>query len=389
MSSGDGAVSLDTDPLSDGNALRQMYRITADHERPFEDKLTDLLELGQAYLNIDAAFLTEITSDTQSIRAARGSHPLLKPGESCPLSKAYCRKTIKQDHALTVQHAGTEGWQGDAAYETFGLESYIGAKVMLDGEIYGTLCFADTEPRPERFTDEEETFVELMAEWVSYELFQHQATTQLKEQRDQLEEFTKVVSHDLRNPLGIIEGYLDLAEQTGEPEHFDRCRDAIDRMDALISDLLVLAHEGDAIAETETIRVADLVEECWSFVTTDSAKLTVETDMVIAGDWSRLQQLFENLFRNALEHGNSDVTVRVGSLPADEGLFVEDSGPGIPPDERTQIFVDGYSTQDDGTGLGLSIVKQIVDAHGWSITVTDSDLGGARFEIRGIETTTQ
>jgi len=133
------------------------------------------------------------------------------------LSKAYCRKTIDQDGALTVQHAEVEGWEGDAAYEEFGLESYIGSKVVVDGEIYGTFCFAGSEPRDRPFSEDEETFVELMAKWVSYELFQQRATEQIKEQRDQLEEFTSVVSHDLRNPLSIIDGYLDLAEKTGDP----------------------------------------------------------------------------------------------------------------------------------------------------------------------------
>lgn len=191
MSFTDGAKSNASQPMSDGTALRHMYRITADHEQPFDDKLTDLLELGRAYLDIEAGFLTEITDDTQYIKAASGDHPLLQPGESCPLFKAYCRKTLKQDHTLTVQHAAVEGWEDDAAYEAFGLESYIGAKVIVNGEIYGTFCFADSEARPVAFTDEEETFVELMAEWISYELFQQQATEQLKQQRDQLKEFTR------------------------------------------------------------------------------------------------------------------------------------------------------------------------------------------------------
>ncbi len=210
-----------------------MYRITADHERPFEEKLQDLLVLGRTYLDVQAGFLTEISEDTQLIVQASGDHELLQPGESCPLSSAYCRKTIQHENALTVQHAAIEGWEGDRAYEAFGLESYIGAKVLIDGDIYGTFCFAGSEPRDQPFTTEEETFVELMAGWVGYELFQQQAIEQIQHQRDQLEEFTRVVSHDLRNPLSVVKGYLDLAEETGDSEHFHRCRNTLDRMDAL------------------------------------------------------------------------------------------------------------------------------------------------------------
>ena len=374
----------DSPTMSDNEALRQMYRITANHERPYEEKLSVLLELGRSYLNVEAGFLTEIADGTQLIVEASGDHELLQPGESCPLSQSYCRKTIKQQNALTVQHAEVEGWEDDAAYELFGLESYIGAKVVVDGEIYGTVCFADSKPREQSFSTDEETFVELMTSWVRYELFQQRATQRIEEQRDQLEEFTSVVSHDLRNPLSTIRGYLDLAENSGDPEHFDRCRNALDRMEELIDDLLILAREGDAIAETESIELTELLERCWSLVPTEEATLNIESDLVITGDWSRVQQLFENIFRNAVEHGGDDVTVRVGALEDARGLYIEDDGPGFPEGTTEQIFEDGYSTSKKGTGFGLTIVEQVVEADGWEITATAAANGGARFEITGI-----
>ena len=411
-----------SEAISEGDALRRMYRITADQERSFEEKLPDLLDLGRTYLGVEAGFLTEIDGETQVIVDARGDHELLQAGRSCPLSKAYCKRTIDLDGALTVQHARVEGWEDDAAYEEFGLEAYIGAKVLVNREVYGTFCFADTEARDRPFSEGETTFVELMAQWVGHELFRKQATERIQRQRDQLEEFTRVVSHDIRNPLGIVEGYLDMAERTGDPEHFRRCRDAVDRMESLIDDLLFLTREGQTIGGREEIDLAALADESWSFVSGDAATLEVNTDRVVMGDWSRLQQVFENLFRNSVEHGRSrdgdavsrddensetefsnhstgsraepgdaveyggtDVTVRVGDLPDGSGIYVEDDGAGIPEDERDEVFVDGYSTDTSGTGLGLTIIQQVVSAHGWEIAVTESEEGGARFEITGIE----
>lgn len=372
-------------PISSKDALRQMYRITADYDKAFEQKVSDLLELGRSYLEIQAGFLTEISEGTQVIVQASGDHELLQAGESCPLSKAYCQKTIHQQDALTVQHAAIEGWEGDAAYEAFGLESYIGAKVIVDGDIYGTFCFAGTEPREQAFSSAEETFVELMAEWVSYELFQQRATERIEQQRDQLEEFAGVVSHDLRNPLSVIAGYVDLAEKSGNPEHFDRIRNALDQMEMLIDDLLVLAREGRAIGEMEPINVTELVEQCWSFVPTDKATLEIEQNLTIRCDCDRAQQVFENLFRNAIEHGSTSVTVRVGALPERTGLYIEDDGPGIPAGARDQVFESGFSTAQNGTGFGLSIVEQVVEAHGWEIEATDGETGGARFEITSVD----
>ncbi|WP_123621262.1 GAF domain-containing sensor histidine kinase [Halorubrum sp. CSM-61] len=376
---------MDDVELSEDDALRRMYRITAEQERSFEDKLPDLLDLGCVYLGVETGFLTEIDGDTQLIVAASGDHELLQPGRSCPLSKAYCRKTVDVEGALTVQHARVEGWEKDAAYEEFGLETYIGAKVVVNREVYGTFCFADTEARDRPFSEDEETFVELMAQWVSYEIFQQRATERMQNQRDQLEEFTRVVSHDIRNPLGIVDGYLDMAEATGDPEHFERCRDAIGRIEALIDDLLFLTREGQTIGGREEIRIDELAEECWSFVNATHATLEVETDRVVLGDWSRLQQVFENLFRNSVEHGGAEVTIRVGDLEGGDGVYVEDDGAGIPEAERDEVFVDGFTTAESGTGLGLTIIQQVVSAHGWEVSVTESEAGGARFEIRGME----
>ena len=374
-----------SEAISEGDALRRMYRITADQERSFEAKLPDLLDLGRTYLDVEAGFLTEINDETQVIVDARGDHELLQAGRSCPLSKAYCKRTIGLDGTLTVQHARVEGWEDDAAYEEFGLEAYIGAKVLVNREVYGTFCFAETEARDRPFSEGETTFVELMAQWVGHELFRKQATERMQRQRDQLEEFTRVVSHDIRNPLGIVEGYLDMAERTGDPEHFQRCRDAVDRMESLIDDLLFLTREGRTIGGREEIDLAALARESWSFVNSDAATLEVDTDHVVMGDWSRLQQVFENLFRNSVEHGGTDVTIRMGDLDDGTGIYVEDDGAGIPEDERDEVFVDGYSTTSSGTGLGLTIIQQVVSAHGWEIAVAESDEGGARFEITGIE----
>lgn len=214
--------------------------------------------------------------------------------------------------------------------------------------MYGTLCFADTEARDRPFSEDEETFVELLAQWVSYEIFQKQATERIQNQRDQLEEFTRVVSHDIRNPLGIVDGYLDMAEETGDPEHFERCRNAVDRIASLIDDLLFLTREGQTIEGREEIRINELAEECWSFVNATDATLEVATDCAVLGDWSRLQQVFENLFRNAIEHGSEGVTIRISDLADGDGVSVEDDGAGIPEDQRDQVFVDGFTTGESG-----------------------------------------
>jgi signal transduction histidine kinase len=209
----------------------------------------------------------------------------------------------------------------------------------------------------------------------------------LERQNERLEEFVSLVSHDLQNPLNVAAGRLELADEECESDHLDAAARALDRMDELIADLLRLAREGERVNEIESVALADVVEECWHNVATGEAELVVETTRTIRADPGRLQHLLENLLRNAVEHGSTDgtsVTITVGDI--DGGFYVEDDGPGIPEAKRSRVFESGYSTSADGTGFGLAIVKEVAEAHEWSIRVTESADGGARFEITGVET---
>ena len=205
----------------------------------------------------------------------------------------------------------------------------------------------------------------------------------LVEQNERLEEFARIVSHDLRNPLTVATGRLELVAAECDSDHLDAVERAHDRMQVLIEDLLTLAREGARVREFETVDLASTVKSSWETIDRADATLVVDTDRSIRADHSRLKQLLENLFRNSVEHGGDDVTVTVGAL--DDGFYVADDGPGIPADGRARVFEPGYSTGDGGTGFGLSIVQEIADAHGWTVSVTDSTNGGARFEITGVE----
>ena len=206
---------------------------------------------------------------------------------------------------------------------------------------------------------------------------------ELRRQNDRLEEFAGVVSHDLRNPLRVAQGRLELAHEECESEHLDAVATAHDRMSTLIEDLLTLAREGDSVSEQEPLALADVSERCWQNAEIADATIQTPINRTIQADEGRLAQLLENLIRNAVEHGGEGVTVTIGEL--DDGFYVEDDGPGIPEDEREDVFEAGYSTAEEGTGFGLSIAKQVADAHGWDVRVTDGSDGGARFEIAGVE----
>jgi len=205
----------------------------------------------------------------------------------------------------------------------------------------------------------------------------------LEWQAQKLDEFASTVSHDLRNPLSVARGHLELARESPDRETLDTIDDALDRMSVIIDDTLALAQAGQFDIEQEMTSLEAVATSAWEVI--DAGEATLETDGIYDGtlvnaDPDRLQTVFENLFRNAVEHGTGDVTIRVESI--DGGFAIQDDGPGIPDHERDKVFERGYSTGEDTTGLGLAIVEQIVGAHGWTIEVADSYHSGARFEVR-------
>ncbi|WP_435333355.1 PAS domain-containing protein [Haloarchaeobius sp. TZWWS8] len=243
--------------------------------------------------------------------------------------------------------------------------------------------------------------------------------TELKEREDELErqkarldEFARLVSHDLKSPLAVAQGYLGLVEEDVEHENIDEVKRAHERIEDIIDGLLHLARQGRQIGDRDPVRLDVLARTAWTTVDTRYATLETESAAVIDADVDRLQQAFENLFRNSIEHGRAaeqvpvgedgsadasrPLTVRVGvlresSAPAQQtthddeaavrGFYVEDDGTGFDDATQENAFELGVTSSNTGTGFGLAIVQKIVEAHGWSISSTEGSTGGARFEV--------
>ncbi|WP_138008034.1 PAS domain-containing sensor histidine kinase [Halalkalirubrum salinum] len=213
-----------------------------------------------------------------------------------------------------------------------------------------------------------------------------QREQELQRQNDRLEAFASVVSHDLRNPMNVAQGYTNLLEAAIDDDdalgYLHRTTDALDRMETLINNLLSLAREGTAVENPVPVAIDSVAADAWASTAPDTATVTIDVDMTVAGDRSRLQQLFENLFSNAVEHAGERVTVTVRAIAdGDErGFYVADDGPGVDSDIAESVFEWGVTSDAEGTGLGLAIVSEIADAHGWDVRVQSDN--GARFELR-------
>jgi len=264
--------------------------------------------------------------------------------------------------------------------------------IVADGTVcYNTEYLSPAEYfSPRRSDHEVERGVETLVEQTETRLH----LDEVERQNDRLKVFANSISHDLRNPLQTAIGRAELLPD--DDEQVQVVRDALERMDRIIQDGVQMV-EGEEVTDSETASIEDLANQCWGVMNGQDAELTVTEDIGVTGDRSRIQQLLENLFRNSIKYGGTSPSIRVGPIEpihlstradTDEGytgFFVEDDGPGIPEDRRTEIFELGESG-GDGTGYGLTIVKEIAEAHGWTIRVSSSRDGGARFEITGVDT---
>ena len=304
--------------------------------------------------------------------------------------------------------------------DVYNPETDVRSELVVPLEGHGVLL-AGSEA-PEAFDPSDVTTGEVLAGHIVAALEQVDTERELrgreqtlKARNDRLDAFTRTVSHDLRGPLNLAFNTLETYQESDDEEHLDRIEDALNRMQNLIDDLLRLARSGRDIDKLYSTDLGRIAATAWTYVDTADASLDIEETATIAADADRLQRLFENLFRNAVEHGSTSphsqvredavehgstsphsqargdavehgentVTVRVGLL--DDGFYVEDDGRGVPDDVADRIFDAGFSSTPDGTGYGLSIVRSIADAHGWDVSLDRHSSDGARFEIRGVE----
>ena len=412
------------DALEAGKPFEVRYRIVT------RDGTTKRVwERGRGVYSADGelealeGFITDFTESTEREEVLKALHSIATEIPTCESREEVCRRTIEAaqtilEFDLCVINLEEDGWLPIAATSdglppdgvtTMSVDEGIVGRTYRTGESFrfddvreveganpqgpyrsavsvpvGDLGVFQAVSEGEGVFDEEDReLAELLVAHTAQALERLEGERELREQNERLAGFASVVSHDLRNPLNVAQGRLRMAREERDSEHLAVVERAHDRMERLIEDLLVLAREGETAIDVGTVDLPAAVDESWGHVETGDARLVVEAEGVVLADRGRLQQVLENLFRNAIEHGESPVTVTVADL--ESGFSVEDDGPGIPPEHRDRLFEAGYSSTEHGTGFGLAIVERIADAHGWAVTVAEGREGGARFEITGVE----
>jgi light-regulated signal transduction histidine kinase (bacteriophytochrome) len=312
-------------------------------------------------------------------------------GDVVDLSATNCERVVVTEETLVLVNVAEDAPEltDKAGNAEWGISCYLGTPVIVDDEVSGTFCFYDAEPRTEPFFDWEVTLVDLMGRWVGVALERELVEERLRRQNDRLEKFATLVSHDLRNPLNVAGGWLDIAREDCDSEALAKIEASHDRMQTLIDDVLALARAGRTVDDPAALDLRQVVTDAWEQVHTGEATLSLELDLTSPATtpdshscsrtcfgtrWSTGRAREETAFRSASAHSPAAST---SGTTASVSPRTSASAPSNSVSRRPR-------TGRDGTGIGLGIVEDVATAHGWTVAVTESASGGARFEFTDV-----
>ena len=260
--------------------------------------------------------------------------------------------------------------------------------------------------QPAAFDDVDEYLATLLAKHIAnvldrieYEQALEEYQEELERSNENLQQFAYIASHDLQEPLRMVSSYVDLLaaeygdelDEEGE-EYVDFAVDGANRMREMINALLDYSRVETKANEFETVDVDDLLAETLKgldlFVEEHGATVHTESMPTVVADRNQLGQVFQNLIKNAIEHGGADddgapdgpvVAVTAEETSEAYRFAVSDDGDGIPTDKQDDIFDIFDSGRDGGTGIGLAVCERIVTRHDGTITVDSAADEGATF----------
>jgi signal transduction histidine kinase len=389
-------------------ALQDAYEVLAEPDQPLGDQVDALLGVVRETLGVECAALSSIDREENeyTFEAVVGNADAPETGTTVPLETTYCEQVVETGRTLALSdtEADAPALAARSADGVLEIGCYLGTRVIVDDELYGTFCISDEAPRSAPFSNWEVTFVELLSNWVGYKIERRRYRTALETSNEQLEQFASAASHDLQEPLRMVSSYLSLIDRRHsdelekEAEEFlEFALDGAERMREMIDGLLAYSRverQGDPFEPVDLNTVVDdVADDLQLRLEENDADLTVDPLPQVEGDDDQLRQVFQNLLSNAITYsgvrppeihvstkqndaGSVSDGARPSAISCESGtcvISVRDQGIGIDPEDRERIFdvFERLHSNEEyaGTGIGLALCQRIIERHGGSIWI--------------------
>lgn len=367
------------------------YRLVGE---PSEPDLQGLVELAATVCGVPTAVINIIDDRMQHQVAAVGIR-----AASCAREDSMCAAVISNPGRVVVSDARLDDRFAQNAFvtgEIAHVRFYASSPLITPaGVAIGTLCVFDDVVG--ELSEASSRALDLLAHQVIDVLELRRVQRDLIESNEQLEHFAVQVSHDLRNPLTALAGFLELAADSPEmvdapraAQSLARAEAAAGRMTSMVTDLLDFARMGGARPHITQVDVAETVdavlEDLDGAVVSAGAEVTVDTSTQVRADDTLLRVLLQNLIANAVKFTVAAdrvprIVISVETLPDGWRVNVDDNGDAVSEDQRERVFEPmqrGHGAEVQGIGIGLATCRRIVEAHRGSIGLDESPAGGTR-----------